>query len=69
MKKITLIVLLLSFLNGFAQTEAQILNEAQNRNITTQQEALEALSVQGISENQARQLARMCGIDFDTFLR
>ena len=68
MKKITLVVLLLSFIVGFAQTEAQILSEAKSRNINSQQEALEALSAQGISENQARQLARMRGIDFDTFL-
>ena len=52
----------------FAQTKAQLLEEAESRNITTQQEALAALSAQGISENQARQLARMRGIDFDSFL-
>ena len=52
----------------FAQTEAQLLEEAESRNITSQQEALAALSAQGISENQARQLARMRGIDFDSFL-
>ena len=52
----------------FAQTEAQLLEEAKSRNITSQQEALAALSAQGISENQARQLARMRGIDFDSFL-
>ena len=68
MKKATLIVMLFSFLSGFAQTEVQILNEAESRNITSQQEALAALSAQGISENQARQLARMRGIDFDSFL-
>lgn len=52
----------------FAQTEAKLLEEAESRNITSQQEALAALSAQGISENQARQLARMRGIDFDSFL-
>ena len=52
----------------YAQTEAQLLKEAESRNITSQQEALAALSAQGISENQARQLARMRGIDFDSFL-
>ena len=68
MKQSLLFLIFLGSTFVFAQTEAQLLQEAENRNITTQQEALEALSAQGISENQARQLARMRGIDFDTFL-
>ena len=51
-----------------AQSEAQIIQEVKARNINSKQEALDALAEEGISENQARQLARMRGIDFDTFL-
>lgn len=36
--------------------------------ITTRQQALDELSKRGISENQARQMARMRGIDFDDFI-
>ena len=68
MKQFLLFLTFLCTTLVFAQTEAQLLEEAENRNITSQQEALAALSAQGISENQARQLARMRGIDFDSFL-
>lgn len=68
MKQSLLFLIFLCTTLVFAQTEAQLLEEAQSRNITSQQEALAALSAQGISENQARQLARMRGIDFDSFL-
>ena len=54
--------------SAFAQSEAQLLEEAKARNINSKEEALTALAEEGISENQARQLARMRGIDFDTFL-
>ena len=68
MKQSLLFLIFLSTTLVFAQTEAQLLEEAESRNITSQQDALAALSAQGISENQARQLARMRGIDFDSFL-
>ena len=60
-----------AFLNAsFAQnaTESQVLNTAKSMNISTQQQALEALKQKGISESQARQMARMRGVDFDSFL-
>jgi len=49
--------------------EKQALSEAQAMDITTQQQALDALKKKGIDENQARQMARMRGIDFDNFLK
>ena len=68
MKNYIFTILLLVFGQLFAQIETQILQEAANRNITSKAAALEALAAEGISEAQARQLARMRGIDFDTFL-
>ena len=52
--------------SAFAQSETQLLEEAKARNINSKEEALNALTEEGISENQARQLARMRGVDFDT---
>ena len=52
----------------FSQTTSQALEEAQKRNITSQQQVLQELSKNGISEDKARQMARVRGIDFDTFL-
>lgn len=52
-----------------AVVENQALTEAKQLNITTQQQALDALKKRGIDENQARQMARMRGIDFDSFLK
>lgn len=49
-------------------TENVILNEAERRNIVTVNQALNALKENGISENQARALAREKGISFDEFL-
>jgi len=49
-------------------TEAQVLSTAKSMNISSQQQALDALKSKGISESQARQMARMRGVDFDSFL-
>ena len=49
-------------------TEAQVLSTAKSMNISTQQQALDALKSRGISESQERQMARMRGVDFDSFL-
>lgn len=54
--------------NAQSSIESQALSSAKSMNITTQQQALDALRKQGISEGQARQMARMRGVDFDTFL-
>ena len=53
----------------FSQTTSQALEEAQKRNITSQQQVLQELAKNGISEDKARQMARLRGIDFDTYLR
>ena len=50
---------------GFGQTIQDAIDEAKRRNISTQQEALQALAENGITEAQARQMARVRGIDFD----
>jgi len=66
-------VLFLLFLtsssNSFAQNQQDILNEAKKKNVYSQSQVKEELSKRGISENQARQMARMRGIDYDTFLQ
>jgi hypothetical protein len=64
------IFFLFIFFNSNAQNaiESQALSTAKSMNISTQQQALDALRKQGISEGQARQMARMRGVDFDSFL-
>ena len=68
MKPFFLLFTFVFSLVSHAQSEAQLIQEAKARNINSKQEAISALAAEGISENQARQLARMRGIDFDTFL-
>jgi protein involved in polysaccharide export with SLBB domain len=66
-----LLILSFAFFNAsIAQnaTESQVLNTAKSMNISTQQQALEALKQKGISESQARQMAKLRGVDFDSFL-
>ena len=53
---------------NFAQTQEEILKEADKRNISTKQQVLNQLAQNGISEQAAREMAVMRGIDFDTFL-
>lgn len=69
-KRYLSIVFLFINIFSFAQTtiETQALNTAKSMNINTQQQALDALKSKGISESQARQMARMRGVDFDSFL-
>lgn len=63
-------VLLLAIVCGYAQspTENAVLKEAQRRNIVTVDQALKTLKENGISESQARILAREKGISFEEFL-
>ena len=49
-------------------TEKAIMEEANRRNINSIEEALSELNKNGISETQARTLARQQGISFDAFL-
>ena len=71
-KKILFVFLLFPFAllaqNSSETIEKQVLSQAQAMNISTQQQALDALKSRGISESQARQMARMRGVDFDSFL-
>ena len=57
---------------GISQTNEVIIDQAiqslESKNITTTSQALKALEARGITENQARQLARQRGISFDKFL-
>jgi protein involved in polysaccharide export with SLBB domain len=52
----------------YGQSEEQLAKQAAAMDINTRQQALDELAKRGISENQARQMARMRGIDFDAFL-
>ena len=64
-------LILLFSVGLFAQlpTEKTILDEAKRRNINTVEQALNELSKNGISEEQARVLARQQGVSFDNFLK
>ena len=69
MKKPIFILLLLMCNFLFAQvTEQQVLEEAKAQNINSRSDALAALQANGISESEARQLARQQGLDYDDFL-
>ena len=65
------ILILLFSVSVLAQvpTEKAIMDEAKRRNIDTVEKALDELSKNGISENQAKELARQQGISFDDFLK
>ena len=65
------ILILLCSISLFAQTpsEKTVLDEAKRRNINTVEQALEALNKNGISQSQARILARKQGVSFDDFLK
>ena len=51
-----------------AQTNEDIAAAAKAQNITSRSQVLEELSKRGISESQARQMARIRGINYDEFL-
>ena len=69
MKKYIFILLLLASNFTFSQvTEGQVLQEAKARNITNRNQAMDAMKANGISEAQARQMARKQGINYDDFL-
>ena len=69
MKKYIFILLLLASNFTFSQvTEGQVLQEAKARNITNRTQAMDAMKANGISEAQARQMARKQGLNYDDFL-
>ena len=63
--------ILISFYS-FSQTNENIINQiketAKSENITTKAQALEALEASGMTENQARQLARQRGLSYDQLM-
>ena len=69
MKKILIFLSIFTITLSFAQvTEQAVLKEAISRNINSRADALKALKANGISENEARQMARQQGLDYDSFL-
>ena len=54
---------------SYAQTEQDIVKEADRLQISSRQEAINALASRGISLAQAKEMAQLRGIDFDTFLK
>ena len=67
-KILTIICTLFSLLQLHSQTEQDIISEANRLKISSRQEAISALSDKGISESQAKEMARIRGIDFEVFL-
>ena len=67
-----LFVIVLYSFYGFSQTNEAVVNQAvqtaRAQNITTQSQALKALEASGMTENQARQLARQRGLSYDQLL-
>jgi len=53
---------------SYAQTEQDIVKEADRLQISSRQEAINALASRGISLEQAKEIAQLRGVDFDTFL-
>ncbi|MCM0060429.1 MAG: SLBB domain-containing protein [Algoriphagus sp.] len=56
------------YFSSLGQSIEEITKTANSLNITTRQQAIEELRKRGVSENEARQLARMRGLDFDEYL-
>ncbi|MDA8640084.1 SLBB domain-containing protein [Flavobacteriaceae bacterium] len=68
MKRICLLLMLSVLSLGYGQTIQQVVEEAKKRNITTKEGALQFLGENGYTEAEARQIARIKGIDFDAYL-
>ena len=72
MKNTVIISLLLGCLffsyQSYSQGIEDIKKEAESRNITTKEEGLALLAEKGISESQAREMARLRGMDFDELM-
>ncbi|MGB0255353.1 MAG: hypothetical protein ACPF95_04190, partial [Flavobacteriaceae bacterium] len=62
------LLLAIGFSYAQSPTENAVLKEAERRNIVTVDQALKTLKENGISESQARIIAREKGISFDEFL-
>ena len=57
---------------SYSQSNEAVINQAvqtaKSQNITTQSQAIKALEASGMTENQARQLARQRGLSYDQLL-
>ena len=60
-------LVLFSFL-GIAQTKSDVLTEASRRNITSKTQVDQILLANGITETEARQMARLRGMDYDELI-
>ena len=67
-KFLTIVVTVFSLFQGYSQPEQTVISEANRLNVSSKQDAKTALSSKGISESQARQMAKLRGIDYDTAL-
>ena len=67
--KYTFVIVSLLFSTiSFSQTEQDIISEANRLGVNSREKAIKELSARGISESQAKEMAQLRGIDFDTFL-
>ena len=53
---------------SFSQTEQDVISEANRLEINSREKAISELASRGISESQAKEMAQLRGIDFDSFL-
>ena len=68
MKKSLLAILLCFSFASIAQTEAQLTNEINKRGINTMSEVNAALASQGMTEMEARKMAKVYGINYDDYI-
>jgi polysaccharide export outer membrane protein len=52
----------------FSQTEQDVISEANRLEINSREKAISELAARGISESQAKEMAQLRGIDFESFL-
>ena len=53
---------------SFSQTEQDVISEANRLEINSREKAISELASRGISESQAKEMAQLRGIDFNSFL-
>ena len=53
---------------SFSQTEQDVISEANRLEINSREKAISELASRGISESQAKEMAQLRGLDFDSFL-
>ncbi|MDC3366060.1 SLBB domain-containing protein [Flavobacteriaceae bacterium] len=65
----TFVILSLFFSTiSFSQTEQDVISEANRLEVNSREKAISELAARGISESQAKEMAQLRGIDFDSFL-